>query len=257
MRPDRTDTTTPLDPDNFAVIIPARFASSRFPGKPLADIAGQSLIERVWRQCIQAVPASQVIVATDDDRIRTHCEGFGADVEMTSDQCATGTDRVAQVVEQRGLDYAINVQGDEPFVRPEDITAVRDRFLANDGQRVVNAMAAITSEAEFTSLAVPKVVFDQQGQLLYMSRAAIPGNKAARLINAWKQICIYGFSRGHLAKFAQQLEKTPFEAIEDIEILRFLELGISVQMLSVSSGTIAVDFPEDIERALALLEGTQ
>lgn len=257
MRPELGDTTARLDPDNFAIVIPARFASSRFPGKPLADLAGQSLIERVWRQCVQAFPVSRVIVATDDDRIRSHCEDFGADVEMTSAQCATGTDRVAQVVEQRGLDYAINVQGDEPFVRPEDITAVRERFLAGNGKRVVNAMAAITSEAEFTSLAVPKVVFDQHEQLLYMSRAPIPGNKEARLVHAWKQICIYGFNRTHLATFAQQHEKTPFEAIEDIEILRFIELGVPVQMLSVSSGTIAVDFPEDIERALAIIEATR
>jgi len=239
--------------DNYAVVIPARYKSSRFPGKPLADIAGKTLIQRVWLQCVDAVGADKVIIATDDERIAEHCKALGADVAMTSEQCLTGTDRVAEVVEQRQLDFAVNVQGDEPLVRPEDIVKVRDAFIAKQGNSVVNAMAPIKSEQEYTSLAVPKVTFDLSQSLLYMSRSAIPGNKKQQLDKAWKQVCIYAFSNEHLAAFSNSTSKTPFEEIEDIEILRFLEMGHKVQMVEVESGTVAVDFKEDIDAVLALL----
>lgn len=241
--------------DNYAVVIPARYQSSRFPGKPLADIAGKSLIQRVWQQCIKAVDAQKVIIGTDDRRIQEHCLEFGADVAITSETCLTGTDRVAEVAKQRNLDYVINVQGDEPMVRPEDITAVRGAFIQDQGKSVVNAMAPIHDSQDFHSAAVPKVVFDQQQRLLYMSRAAIPGNKSQSLQTAWKQVCIYAFSQEHLHAFSSSKEKTPFEQIEDIEILRYLEMGYSVQMVRVESGTVAVDFKHDIAKVLALLPG--
>lgn len=239
--------------DNYSVIIPARYKSSRFPGKPLADIAGKSLIQRVWLQCTQAIEAAKVIVATDDARIAKHCKSFGAEIAMTSEACFTGTDRVAEVVKQRNLDYAVNVQGDEPMVRPDDIIAVRDAFIQHQGKSIVNAMAPITETGEYNSLAVPKVVFDLQQRLLYMSRSAIPGNKAQTLKSAWKQVCIYAFSQEHLISFSNSTSKTPFENIEDIEILRYLEMGHSVQMVKVESGTVAVDFVEDIDAVLKLL----
>ena len=243
----------PLDTDNFAVIIPARFQSSRFPGKPLIDIAGMSLIERVWRQCTRAVPADRIIVATDDQRIYDHCADLGAQVEMTSSSCLTGTDRVQQTVAQRGLTWAINVQGDEPFVRPNDILAVRDAFLRRGGTSVINAMAPISNEEEWYSRAVPKLVFDQDERLLYASRSPIPGNKDMLFLKAWKQVCIYAFSSAHLDRFVTNGGKTYFETLEDIEILRFVEQAIPVQMVRVESGTIAVDFPEDADRATAMV----
>ena len=171
---------------------------------------------------------------------------------MTSSECLTGTDRVQQTVQQRGLDWAINVQGDEPFVRPEDIAAVKEAFLAANGNSVINAMAPITDESEWHSLGVPKLVFDQNDRLMYMSRAPIPGNKSMTLTDAWKQICIYAFSAQHLDAFVATNGKTRFEAIEDIEILRFVEQGIGVNMVRVAGGTIAVDFPEDVARAEAM-----
>lgn len=242
--------------DNYAVVIPARFKSSRFPGKPLADIAGKSLVQRVWIQCTQAVDAEKVIVATDDERILEHCNEFGAKVVMTSESCLTGTDRVAEVVAKQNLDFAVNVQGDEPLVRPDDIIKVRDAFVSDAGQSVINAMAPIHSPDEFNSLAVPKVVFDMHNHLLYMSRAPIPGNKEQTLNIAWKQVCIYAFSQIHLRAFEAQPEKTRFENVEDIEILRFLELGHKVKMVEVESGTVAVDFKEDIEAVLKLLNAS-
>lgn len=239
--------------ERFAVVIPARFASNRFPGKPLADIAGKSLIQRVWEQCRLGYDTSQILVATDDKRIEEHCRAFGADVAMTSTDCLTGTDRVHEAMSQRGLDYAINVQGDEPLVRPDDIERVRQAFLEKDCRSIVNAMAPITEHSEWQSLAVPKVVFDTSDKLLYMSRAPIPGNKSMTFAGAWKQVCIYGFSAEHLAAFTSEATKTPFEAQEDIEILRFVERGMPVQMVRVEAGTVAVDFPEDIAQVEPLL----
>lgn len=253
-----------FDPESYAIVIPARFESSRFPGKPLALIDGVSLIERVYRQCLKAEAADRVIVATDDKRIVSHCRSFGASVELTSSDCATGTDRIHQVVRGRGLDWALNVQGDEPFVRPEDIEAVRKSFMSsftNGGSSVnalltspvVNAMAPITDKAEWSSLSVPKVVFDQSDRLLYMSRAPIPGQKSMTFQKAWKQICIYAFTARHLDEFSNGEGKADLESLEDIEILRFLEKGISVQMIRVANGTVAIDHPEDVQRAESLI----
>ena len=141
------------------------------------------------------------------------------------------------------------MQGNEPFVRPEDIAAVKTAFLEGDANRVINAMAPISLANEWHSQAVPKVVFDRNDDLLYMSRAPLPGNKEMLLQKAWKQVCIYAFSAQHLNAFTLNGGKTPFELIEDIEILRFLELGCRVRMVRVEGGTIAVDYPEDISRA--------
>lgn len=243
-----------LREDNFAVIIPARFQSSRFPGKPLAKIAGLSLIQRVWHQCCAVASTRNIIIATDDERICDHCQRFGADVMMTSSECLSGTDRVEEVVRERGLDYAINVQGDEPMVRPEDIQTVLSTFLNFGGNFVVNAMAPIVDADEWRSLSVPKVVFDQDDQLLYMSRAPVPANKQMDFNGAWKQVCIYGFSAKHLQSYVMGEGKSLFESHEDIEILRFVECGTPVQMVRVASGTVAVDFPEDVIAVEALLK---
>ena len=261
----RLERSTEFDPESYAIVIPARFESSRFPGKPLALIDGVSVIERVYRQCLKAESADRVIVATDDQRIVSHCRSFGASVELTSSDCATGTDRIHQVVKGRGLDWALNVQGDEPFVRPTDIEAVREGFMASltlsGGSSsnalltspVVNAMAPIVDQAEWSAVSVPKVVFDQSDRLLYMSRAPIPGQKSMTFTRAWKQICIYAFTAHHLDAFSNVACKTDLEALEDIEILRFLEKGIPVQMVRVASGTVAIDHPEDVQRAESLI----
>jgi len=237
-----------LNNENYALIIPARYESSRFPGKPLADIAGTSLIQRVWIQCAKAIATEKVVIATDDQRIAHHCLGFGAEVEMTSTKCLTGTDRVREVVLNRQLDFALNVQGDEPLIRPEDIQAVLSAFTLCGGSAVVNAMAPIYDDAEWKSLSVPKVVFDHEDRLLYMSRAPIPANKDMQFISAWKQVCIYAFSADHLNYDNFKQEKALFEKHEDIEVLRFVENGVPVKMIRVPAGTIAVDFPEDVEK---------
>lgn len=237
---------------DFAIVIPARYQSVRFPGKPLAEIAGKPMIQRVWERCTQAVCPDDVYIATDDDRIRKGCEKFGGNVLMTSDQCLTGTDRVAEAALQLPHSFIVNVQGDEPMIDPADILKVADAFRDGGGS-VVNAMAPIRHEYEYWSANVPKVITDPRGRLQYMSRAPIPANKSRSFESAWKQICIYAFSREHLARFSAVTEKGPLEAIEDIEILRFIEIGIEVSIVELKSASIAVDTPEDLERVVRAL----
>jgi 3-deoxy-manno-octulosonate cytidylyltransferase (CMP-KDO synthetase) len=230
---------TTADSD-FAIIIPARYRSTRFPGKPLAEIAGKPMIQHVWERCMEAVDPGDVFVATDDDRIRKACEGFGASVLITSDDCLTGTDRVAEAAAQLDHSFIVNVQGDEPMVNAKDIWTVAEAFRRGDGS-VVNAMAPIVDEREYWS---PK------GQLQYMSRAPIPANKAKAFEKARKQGCIYAFSREHLVLFSAATEKGPLESIEDIEILRFIEMGIGVSLVELASTRMAVDTPEDLQQVV-------
>ncbi|MCG3168765.1 MAG: 8-amino-3,8-dideoxy-manno-octulosonate cytidylyltransferase [Pseudomonadales bacterium] len=240
-------------PAEFAIVIPARFASSRFPGKPLADIHGKPMIHHVWERCCAAATRDRVFVATDDARIRATCASFGARVIMTPPDCATGTDRVARAAARIESGFIVNVQGDEPLIDPQDIVRVADTFRRLGARAVVNAMTAITDEREFRSRDVPKVAAARDGRLLYMSRAAIPCSKSGAFAGAHKQVCIYAFSRQQLAAFVAAGERPPLERVEDIEILRFLDLGIEVHMLALATASIAVDTPADLERVRAAL----
>lgn len=230
----------------FVVIIPARYESTRLPGKPLIPLGGTPMILRTYGRCVQACAAEDVYVATDDERVKRVCEDHGARVLMTGKDCLTGTDRVAECAAMVEADYYINVQGDEPLFNPADlVTLIRaiDRF---PGQ-IINGYCAIHDEAQYFSKGTPKVVFRPDGRLLYMSREPIPGNKKGRFVKAWRQVCAYAFTRDALNAFHARPQKTPLEEIEDIEILRFLELGFDVQMIALSSESVAVDNPEDVK----------
>lgn len=235
----------------FAVVIPARYESSRFPGKPLVDICGKPMIQHVWERCCLAVGKKKVYVATDDVRIQNAVETFGGQVVMTSPECLTGTDRLAEANLQLNFDFIVNVQGDEPLINPGDINNVIKAFV-NSGN-VTNAMCAITSEQEFRSFTVPKVTFSQSGKLLYMSRAGIPQTKTNEYQFGYKQVCIYAFSKEQLAFFYSNKSKTRHEQVEDIEILRFLESDYFVDMVEVKSGSLAVDVPEDVNAVVEKL----
>jgi len=241
-------TTSP----RIALVIPARHRSSRFPGKPLATIAGKSLVRRVWERCIGAVDAADVHVATDDSRIAEHCRSFGANVLMTSESCLTGTDRVAEAAHALDADVIVNVQGDEPLVEPADVRAVVESFLERPGA-VACGMCPIDSVEDYESRTVPKVVARPDGLLLYMSRAPIPATKERSFPTSRRQVCIYAFSRAHLDAYASVGRKTPLEEIEDIEILRFLETGVEVRMVELPGGSVAVDVPSDVARVEAIL----
>jgi 3-deoxy-manno-octulosonate cytidylyltransferase (CMP-KDO synthetase) len=166
---------------------------------------------------------------------------------MTSEACLTGTDRVWEAAKSLSLDHVINVQGDEPLISPDHI----DHFvreMERHPEAILNGMCPIDCEEEYRSSTIPKVVAAPDGRLLYMSRAAIPTDKSLRFRQAWKQVCVYVFPRGPLDAFSRVPTKTPLEAIEDIEVLRFLELGYEVRMLQLGQGSIAVDVPEDVRR---------
>ena len=238
---------------NYAVVIPARYQSSRFPGKLLVDLCGKPMIQHVWERCCQAVGTEKVYVATDSDEIENVVINFGGQVLKTSSNCLTGTDRLAEANRTLNCDFIINVQGDEPLICPKDINTVVQAYLNGDGS-VVNAMCEINDEQEFKSFTVPKVVCDQSGKLLYMSRSSIPLTKEGEFKSAFKQVCIYAFSREHLEFFLSHQKKTPLELIEDIEILRFLESSYPVKMIQVDSGSIAIDVPEDVDKVVKVLK---
>jgi 3-deoxy-manno-octulosonate cytidylyltransferase (CMP-KDO synthetase) len=237
---------------NYAVIIPARFESSRFPGKPLADLAGKTMIHRVWERCADAVGHDHVYIATDSREIVNSCQKFTSNILMTAVNCLTGTDRVAQAADRLNLDFAINVQGDEPLIDPGDILKVKIEYEKNPSC-IVNAMCPINSPEEFRSLTVPKVVTTPSGKLMYMSRAPIPGNKSGEFNWGFKQVCIYAFPAKALGHFARAQRKSQLEEEEDIEILRFLELGYSVRMVEVAEGPVAVDTPSDLEKVIEII----
>ncbi len=237
-----------------AIVIPARYDSSRFPGKPLAMIEGMPMILWVYHRCTKSeIPIEDIYIATDDERIAKVCRERLAKVIMTPKSCLTGTDRIAEAAKNIDADIIVNVQGDEPLILPTDINKVLEAARGN--YRVVhNAMCPVQNEVELTNRNVPKVVVAVDGRLLYASRAAIPISKVGKvfLSKVYKQVCIYAFPKEALRRFALH-QKTPLEVIEDIEILRFLELGITVHMTEVSASSIAVDTPEDLIRVKEVL----
>jgi len=229
----------------FVVIIPARFQSSRFPGKALADLLGVPMIVRTYRQCVKAVSENDVYVATDDEKIEAVCAENGIRVIMTSNQCLTGTDRVAEAAKIVKADCYLNIQGDEPVFDPKDLVKLITAANEFPGA-ILNGYCPISDDALYKSKSIPKVVARPDGRLLYMSRSPIPGNKSGVFQKAWRQVCAYSFPKEALESFSSQRRKTPLEEIEDIEILRFLEMGWEVRMVEMSSESIAVDNPSDV-----------
>ena len=238
---------------DYAVIIPARYASSRLAGKPLVELRGVPMIVRTYRQCIKAVSAEHVFVATDDTRIAEVCYTHGMNVLMTSEHCMTGTDRLVECLNLVDTELFINVQGDEPVISPQDILTMIEAAKRFPGE-ILNGVCELTCEEQFKNTSVPKVVMREDGRLLYMSRAPIPTTKSATYIKGWRQVCVYTFPRQALSLFGTRHEKTPLEAIEDIEILRFIELGIEVRMIPLSNTSVAVDLMGDVERVEEVID---
>lgn len=236
------------------VVIPARYKSSRYPGKPLVELLGKPMIQWVAELSSKAVGINNVYIATDDARIEQAVLDMGFQVVMTSDSCLTGTDRLAEVAHKVEADIYINVQGDEPLVDPEDIVKVIQAKIANPND-VINGYAGISPEEDPNSVNIPKVIFTEDKRLVYMSRQALPGFKD--ISNApkefYKQVCIYAFSREELLTYGQFGRKSTLESSEDIEIIRFLEWGQTIRMVETKPGSLAVDVPEDVanvEKAL-------
>jgi len=233
-------------------IIPARYASSRFPGKPLADIGGKSMIQRVYEQVKGCASLSEVVVATDDSRIEDHIRSFAGNVVMTSASHQSGTDRCAEVVNKiSGFDVAINIQGDEPFINPLQIELLCSLFTDPDTQ-IGTLVKRIDHSDDLFSENTPKVVFDKHGKALYFSRQTIPfyrGTDEQQWLSNrryYKHIGIYGY-RTPILQEITQLPLSGLEETEGLEQLRWLENGYDIRIAETEHDTIAVDRPEDIE----------
>lgn len=238
---------------SFLLIIPARYSSKRFPGKPLKKIDGKEMISIVWEKCIKAVSKKNTLIATDSKKIYNFCNKKSYNVTMTSTKCLTGTDRLYEVSKKIKKDIYINVQGDEPLISIDDIKKFV-KYANKNKNEVVNAYTEILNPNDYYSLNVPKIVFDKFKNLLYMSRSNIPGNKKNKFMKSYKQVCIYSFPYKYLELFGKISKKTEFENIEDIEILRFLELGINVKMFRVSKSSIGVDTISDLKKVERIIK---
>ena len=215
----------------------------------------------IWvaKACEKAVGRENVIIATDDSRIHSVAREFGFRSENTASSALTGTDRVAEVARELHTTTILNVQGDEPMVSPEDIGRIAEVHAANPSL-VVNGYVPLTPQEDPMRTTIPKVVLDQHENLLYISRRDIPGSKSPDPLSDrtlyLKQVCIYGYSAEHLRNFASHTQKTPLEETEDIEILRFLEMGQQVRMVRTQTSSLAVDTPDDVavfEKAMSEL----
>ena len=235
-------------------VIPARMASTRFPGKPLASILGLPMIEHVRRRVGLAASIDEVIVATCDREIADVVTRAGGRAAMTSDKHERCTDRVAEAVAGGLADVVVNVQGDEPLIRPEMIDALCAPLKSHPSMPCTNLMAPIDDDGEFQSLNVIKTVADLAGNALYFSRQPVPSMARAGGLSSrrYKQLGIIAFRREFLELFAR-LEPTPLEQAESIDMLRALEHGYRVRMVLTEASVVGVDTPADLERAEQLL----
>ncbi|RKH46732.1 3-deoxy-manno-octulosonate cytidylyltransferase [Corallococcus sp. AB049A] len=233
-------------------VIPARHASTRFPGKPLALIAGRPMIEHVWRRCQEASAFDEVWVATDDARIRDVVEGFGGKAVMTSPACPTGTDRIAEVARSRpDVDVWVNVQGDEPLMDPAALKVLADLF--QDEAVHMGTLVRPLDPEEVGNPNVVKAVLALNGDALYFSRAAVPhARDTGAPVRRWAHLGLYGYRRDTLLQLAS-FNPTPLEETEKLEQLRALENGLRIRCASVSWRTVAVDVPEDVARVEAVM----
>ncbi len=236
------------------VIIPARYDSSRFPGKPLAIINGKSMIQRVYEQAQKASLVNEVIVATDDQRIFDHVRSFGGKVEMTDKNHKSGTDRCAEVSQRHfQASVIVNVQGDEPYIHPEDIDKVIEPLLKPNGVDISTLATPILQTKDIDNPNVVKVVFTPSKQALYFSRSPLPylRNIASdRRLNHHtfhKHLGIYGFRQTALFVLTS-LPQSPLEKAESLEQLRWLEAGYKIHVEVTENDSIGVDTPEDLER---------
>jgi 3-deoxy-manno-octulosonate cytidylyltransferase (CMP-KDO synthetase) len=249
----------------IVAIIPARFGSTRLPGKPLSDIHGKTMIERVWERARAASLPERVLVATDDERIVAAVRRFGGEVVLTSSAHATGTDRLAEAVRTTDADIVVNVQGDEPLLDPAGIDAVAAPLIEEPELPMATLSLPLTELEEMLSPSVVKVVTDARGDALYFSRSPIPHVRtpggdledAARAALARglarKHVGLYAYRRAALLRFAA-LPPAALELAEGLEQLRALHHGMRIRVVAVDGpGGVAVDTLEDLERVRALL----
>lgn len=240
-------------------IIPARFASSRFPGKPLVNIGGKSMIRRVYEQVSQTERVEKVVVATDDRRIYDHILEFGGQALMTGTEHRSGTDRCAEVAEVLPeFDIIVNVQGDEPFIQPQQIELAVQPLLDDPACQIATLAKKISDPDLIQNPHIVKVVFNNSRRALYFSRSPLPyvrnrpPENWPKVGKFYKHIGLYAFKSSVLRKIAA-LPPSPLEKLEGLEQLRWLENGYAIQVSLTKRETIGVDTPEDLERVQRLL----
>lgn len=241
-------------------VIPARYASTRFPGKPLALIGCKPMIQWVYEQARQSKKLNRVLVATDDSRIRDAVCAFGGEAVMTTATCASGTDRVAEAVRNRKTDIVVNIQGDEPFIHPKAIDLVAEVLIHDAETKMGTLVKRIFHEQELTSPHVVKVIINQKGYALYFSRNAIPFYRDSDEPTDWiknhvyyKHLGIYSY-RSEFLQEMSQWKPTSLETAEKLEQLRVLEHGVLIKVAETDSETVSVDTPEDLERVRRIYE---
>ena len=245
----------------FVGIIPARYASTRFPGKPLADILGQPMIQRVYERASQVLDT--VVVATDDQRIYDAVVQFGGRVVMTSENHKTGTDRCYEALTKlpETYDVVINIQGDEPFIAIDQIEALKNCFVSDQIQlaTLVKPFDANTSIDELENPNTPKVILSQAGEAICFSRSVIPylrgveKSQWAAAHTYYKHIGIYAYRTDILAQITK-MTQTPLEQAESLEQLRWLENGLHIHVAITHSDNHSIDTPEDLQRVVALMK---
>jgi 3-deoxy-manno-octulosonate cytidylyltransferase (CMP-KDO synthetase) len=230
-------------------VIPARFDSTRLPGKALAEIGGVPMIVRVWRQTRQARSLERVIVATDDERIARAIRAAGGEAEITATTHQSGTDRIAEVAGRIDAEIYLNVQGDQPFIAPADLDALAAPMIADPSLAMATLATPIIDDEEWYNPNKVKVVCDARGDALYFSRSPIPfARDGGRSALARRHIGVYGYRRDFLLAFAA-LEPGVLEQIEKLEQLRALERGYRIRVVASVAPSLEVDTPEDLARA--------
>lgn len=230
--------------NRIIAVIPARYQSSRFPGKPLAMIAGKMMVQRVYEQVKRVNSIKRVIVATDDERIYNAVKQFQGEVVLTGN-CSCGTERVYEAVKDYSCDIVINIQGDEPLIKPEMIDELVDEFN-DDNVLMATLCKKISEPVDIDNPSIVKVIRDRNNDALYFSRYPIPFNRDKRSdVKHYKHIGIYGYRKSFLKEYIQT-EKTSLEIAENLEQLRVLESGYKIRVKETIYDSIGVDTPEDI-----------
>lgn len=237
-----------MNDKKFLGVIPARYQSSRLPGKPLLDIGGRTMLEHVYRRVVASGVFFRVVIATDDSRIYDAAESFGADVLMTRQDHPDGSSRVAEIAEKVDADYVINIQGDEPLIDPRMLRELADGILSDTGADSATVCVPIRKEEDFMNPNIVKVVRALNGRALYFSRSPIPYRRNAADCPIWEHLGIYAFKKDFLLKFVA-LPPTPLMMTESLEQLRILEHGYSMTVIPTKypSEGPNVNTQEDLE----------
>ena len=237
-------------------VIPVRFGSTRFEGKPLVEICGKSMIQRVYEQVQKARSIDEIYIATDDERIRTESESFKARVIMTSENHTCGTERIAEAIQNIEGEIILNVQGDEPLIQPEALDAVIKPLIKDQDIKMATLITPIIGESESSDPNIVKVVKDKNDFALYFSRSLIPYAREKDISLVFKQIGVYAYKRDFLLSFAK-MKPTIYEKTEKLEQLRALENGYKIKLVETNYNPVSVDVPEDLAKVEYILRSKE